>query len=60
MRKANRELVEAVEICLNRDLSQERIEYMFVNEVAFKMRMRDSVANVAVLKAIGVNMFEGD
>jgi len=60
VRKANRELVEAVEICLNRDLSQERIEYMFVNEVAFKMRMRDSVANVAVLKAIGVNMFEGD
>ena len=52
--KANRELTEAVEKWRNRDLSQEKIKYIFVDGVIFKMRMKWSVENVPVLAAIGV------
>jgi putative transposase len=52
--KANSELTEAVEKWRNRDLTQEKIKYMFVDGVIFKMRMKRSVENVPVLAAIGV------
>lgn len=52
--KANRELTEAVEKWRNRDLSREKIKYIFVDGVIFKMRLKCSVENVPVLAAIGV------
>jgi putative transposase len=52
---ANRELIGAVEQWRNRDLSQERIKYIFVDGVNFDMRMGDTVEKVPVLVAIGVN-----
>lgn len=52
--KANRELTEAVEKWRNRDLSQEKIKYIFVDGVIFKMRLKWSVENVPVLVAIGI------
>jgi len=52
--KANRELTDAVEKWRSRDLSGEKIKYIFVDGVIFKMRLEGSVENVAVLVAIGV------
>jgi len=52
--KANRELTDAVEKWRSRDLSGEKIKYIFVDGVIFKMRLEVSVENVAVLVAIGV------
>jgi putative transposase len=52
--KANKKLTEGVEKWRNRNLSQEKIKYIFVDGVIFKMRLKFSVENVAVLAAIGV------
>jgi len=52
--KANRELTDAVEKWRSRDLSGEKIKYIFVDGVFFKMRLEGSVEKVAVLVAIGV------
>ena len=52
--KANRELTGAVEKWRNRDLSQEKIKYIFVDGVIFKMRVAGSIENTPVLVAIGV------
>jgi putative transposase len=52
--KANKELTAGVEKWRNRDLSQEKIKYIFVDGVIFKMRLKWSVENVPVLVAIGV------
>jgi len=49
------ELIDAVERWRERDLSAERIKYLFVDGVCFKMRVAKSVENVPVLAAIGVN-----
>jgi len=46
--KANRELTEAVEKWRNRDLSNEKIKYIFVDGVIFKMRLKYSVENIPV------------
>jgi putative transposase len=51
---ANKELIRAVEQWRQRDLSQERIQYIFVDGVNFDMRMGDTVEQVPVLAAIGV------
>jgi len=51
----SRELIDAVEKWRERDLSAERIKYLFVDGVCFKMRVAKSVENVPVLVAIGVN-----
>ena len=37
-----------------RDLSEERIKYLFIDGVNFKMRVTNSVENVPVLVVIGV------
>lgn len=52
--KANRELTEAVEKWRSRDLSREKIKYIFVDGVVFKMRVDGSIENTPVLVAIGV------
>ena len=52
--KANRELTDAVEKWRSRDLSGEKIKYIFVDGVIFKMRLESSVEKVPVLVAIGV------
>jgi putative transposase len=51
---ANKELIQAVEQWRQRDLSQERIQYLFVDGVNFDMRMGDTIEKVPVLAAIGV------
>jgi putative transposase len=51
----SRELIDAVEQWRERDLSAEKIKYLFVDGVCFKMRVAKSVENVPVLVAIGVN-----
>ena len=51
----SKELIDAVEQWRERDLSAERIKYLFVDGVCFKMRVAKSVENVPVLVAIGVN-----
>lgn len=48
------ELTEAVERWRSRDLSVEKIRYLYVEGVIFKMRLGRSVERVAVLVAIGV------
>ena len=50
----NKELIEAVEQWRQRDLSEERVQYMFIDGVNFDMRMGDTVEKVPVLAAIGV------
>jgi putative transposase len=52
--KATGELTESVEKWRRRDLSWEKIKYIFVDGVIFKMRLKYSVENVPVLAAIGV------
>ena len=51
--KANRELTDAVEKWRNRDC-WEKIKYIFVDGVIFKMRVDGSIENTPVLAAIGV------
>jgi len=52
--RVSRELVDAVERWRTRNLSRERIKYLFIDGVNFKMRVTDSVENVPVLVVIGV------
>ncbi|TAN44843.1 MAG: IS256 family transposase [Nitrospirae bacterium] len=52
--KANRELTDAVEKWRSRDLSGEKIKYIFIDGVIFKMRLEKSVEKVPVLVAIGI------
>lgn len=51
---ANRELTGAVEKWRTRDLSAEKIKYLFVDGVIFKMRVQGGIENTPVLAAIGV------
>jgi putative transposase len=51
---ANKELAESVERWRTRDLSHERIKYMYVDGVIFRMRVGGAVEKVPVLVAIGV------
>ncbi|MDH4218565.1 MAG: IS256 family transposase [Candidatus Aminicenantes bacterium] len=53
----SKELIDAVEQWRERDLSAEKIKYLFVDGVCFKMRVAKSVENVPVLVVIGVNEF---
>ncbi len=52
--KVNTELSEAIEQWRNRDLSGEKIKYLFIDGVIFKMRIEGTIENVPVLVAIGV------
>lgn len=52
--EANRELTEAVERWRNRDLSKEKIKYLYMDGVNFKMRTGRAIENVPVLVVIGV------
>jgi putative transposase len=52
--KANRELTDSVERWRNRDLSKEKIKYLYVDGVNFTMRTGKSIEPVPVLAAIGV------
>jgi len=52
--KASRELKESVERWRNRDLSKEKIKYLYVDGVNFTMRTGKSIEAVPVLAAIGV------
>jgi len=51
---ANKELIDAVEKWRSRDLSKERIKYLFLDGVNFDMRIDGSIEKVPVLVAIGV------
>ena len=51
---ANVELSEAVERWRMRDLSKERVKYIFVDGVNFRMRIKRDIEIVPVLVAIGV------
>jgi putative transposase len=53
---ANKELTESAEKWRMRDLSHERIKYMFVDGVIFHMRIGGTVENVPVLVVIGVTV----
>ncbi len=52
--EANMELTEAVEKWRNRDLSEEKIKYLYIDGVIFKMRSGGKVERIPVLVAIGV------
>jgi putative transposase len=54
--KANQELIKSVEIWRTRDLSNEKIKYIFVDGVNFPMRISNKINLVPVLVAIGVNV----
>ncbi len=51
---AGKKLIEAVERWRNRDLSQEKIKYLFLDGVYFDMRVDGSIEKVPVLVVIGV------
>ena len=51
---ANKELIEAVEQWRGRDLSEHRIQYLFIDGVNFDMRIGNTIEKVPVLAAIGV------
>jgi putative transposase len=51
---ANIELSEAVEKWRMRDLSSERVKYMFIDGVNFHMRIARDIETVPILAAIGV------
>ena len=51
--RAHRELINAVEQWRSRDVSQERIQYIFVDGVNFDRRLGDTIEKVPVLVAIG-------
>ena len=48
------ELKQAVETWRNRDLSREKIKYLFIDGVNFRMRIEKSIEHVPVLVVIGV------
>ncbi|GAB6162058.1 hypothetical protein JCM12298_12170 [Desulfothermus naphthae] len=50
-----KELKEAIERWRNRDLSREKIKYLFVDGVNFKIRIGNSIESLPILVAIGVN-----
>ncbi len=52
---ANKGLEEAIEQWRTRDLSTEKIQYLFVDGVNFDMRLGGAVEKVSVLVVIGVN-----
>ncbi len=52
---ANKGLDEAIEQWRTRDLSPEKIQYLFVDGVNFDMRIGGAVEKVSVLVVIGVN-----
>lgn len=51
---ASKELTDSVERWRMRDLSQEKIKYLFVDGVCFPMRIAGSIESTPVLVAIGV------
>jgi len=51
---ASKELSESVEKWRTRDLSQEKIKYLFIDGVCFDMRIKGSIESTPVLVAIGV------
>ena len=51
---ANKGLIDAVEEWRTRDLSEEKIKYIFLDGVNFDMRIDGSIEKVPVLVAIGV------
>jgi len=51
---ANKDLIDAVERWRTRDLSVEKIKYIFLDGVNFDMRIDGSIEKVPVLVAIGV------
>jgi putative transposase len=51
---ANKDLIDAVEQWRSRDLSKEKIKYLFLDGVNFDMRIDGSIEKVPVLVAIGV------
>lgn len=52
--KVNKELIEAVEQWMTRDLSKESFKYMFIDGVCFEMRIGRNVERIPVLVVIGV------
>jgi len=50
----NNELIEAAEKWRTRDLSEDSIQYMFIDGVCFDMRIGKSIESVPVLAAIGI------
>ena len=52
--RCNKELIDAVEQWRSRDLSKDKIKYLFLDGVNFDMRIDGSVEKVPVLVAIGV------
>jgi putative transposase len=53
--KVNQELMTGIESWRSRDLSKEKIKYIFVDGVNFDMRVDRSIEKVPMLVAIGVN-----
>jgi putative transposase len=51
---ATTELKQSVETWRNRDLSRERIKYLFIDGVTFRMRVGKSIERVPILVVIGV------
>ena len=54
MSNATAELKQSVEKWRNRDLSREKIKYLFIDGVNFRMRIAKSIERVPVLVVIGV------
>jgi len=50
----NKELIDAVEKWRTRDLSAEKVKYLFIDGVCFRMRVDGTIENVSVLVVIGV------
>lgn len=55
--RVNQELMTGIEAWRTRDLSEEKIKYIFVDGVNFDMRVDGSIEKVPMLVAIGVNHF---
>ena len=53
--RCSQELIQAVGVWRNRDLSSESIRYLFVDGVCFRMRIHGGVTMVSVLVVIGVD-----
>jgi transposase-like protein len=51
---ANKELSDAVEQWRERDLSEYRLKYLFIDGTHFKMRVAGSISSVPVLVVVGV------
>jgi len=52
--RVSKQLVDAVEQWRTRDLSEEKVKYLFIDRINFKMRVTGSVEKVSVLVVIGV------